>query len=249
MGDDNQCWDFFVDGTCASEPLSLNMTYDTDSNSYKKNIYPDQIYPEIFFAPSNVTWGNAPLNTPLRRNDYHIFHFVNNFEMVSDMNLWVEFNSVPVSQVNSADLQVYVVEKGHDISYFNQDWMNALGTEMIGTITKTATFDHTHSANSSHHLVRLGTDSNGFVGNKALDVSDDFWIVLYSNSPNTNRGWNLRYQPESLCDNSSNWYRGNISGWATTYQQGCPDAHIHISRRNILTQDFVNAVFSKYQSR
>lgn len=249
MGDENTCWDFKVDGTCASEPISTNMIYDEQSNSYQKNIYPDQIYPEIFFALSSITWGNAPLNTPIRRNDYQIFHFINNFDMVSDMNIWIEFNTAPVSDVNSADLQVYIVEKGHDITYFNSDWTLNAGVELAGSKTKTSQYDHTHSANSSHHLIRLSTDANGKVGNKALDISDDFWIVLYSNSPNTSRGWNLRYQPSSLCTNSAHWYRGNITGWTTTFQQGCPDAHIHMSRRNIDYRDSVKAyVSATYES-
>lgn len=244
MGDDNACWDFNTIGECTSQPLQFNMTYNPDTLTYTKSIYPDYIYPEIFFATSEITWNNAPLNTPIRRNDYHIFHFTNKFATVSDMNIWVEFNTVPVSTSNSADLQVYIVEKGHDITYFNTDWRTALGTEVIGSVSKNATVNHVHTTNSSHHLIRLGTDTNGKVGNKALDISGDFWVVLYSNSPNTNRGWNLRYQPTSLCDNNGTWYRGDISGWTTTAQAGCPDAHIHISRSNINYLDSVQASVS-----
>ena len=210
-GDDNPCWDFYADGTCASQPMTFNMTYDSETNTYKRTIYPDQIYPEIFFASSSVTWSNAPLNTPIRRNDYHILHLANTFTMVSDMSFWIEVNSVPASVVNSADLQIYLVEKGHDISYFNSDWMSSDGVELVGTFSKDSEFHHTHSINTSHHLVRLATNSDGTVGNKHLNISGDFWLVYYSNSPNNNRGWNIRYHPDTLCTNENRWYRGNYT--------------------------------------
>lgn len=240
-GNENTCWDFYVDGTCASQPMTFNMTYDSGTNTYNRTIYPDQIYPEILFASSSITWGNTPLNTPIRRNDYHILHLANPFTMVDDMSFWIEVNSVPTSVANSADLQVYLVEKGYDISYFNSDWMKNEGTELVGTFPKNSVFSHTHSINTSHHLVRLATNSDGTVGNKHIDISDDFWLVYYSNSPNNSRGWNLRYHPNTLCNNENRWYRGNISGWETTSQQGCPDSHIHISRRNIEYTDSVEA--------
>ena len=240
-GDNNPCWDYYADSTCASQPLTFNMTYDNGTNTYNRTIYPDQIYPEIFFANSSVTWSNSPLNTPIRRNDYHILHLANPFEMVSDMNFWIEVNSVPVSTVNSTELQVYLVEKGQDISYFNSDWMNNAGVELVGTFSKNSVFNHSHSVNSSHHLVRLTTNSDGTIGNKHIDVSDDFWVVYFSNSPNNSRGWNLRYHPNTLCNNENRWYRGNISECETSSQQGCPDTHIHISRRNIDYTDSVEA--------
>jgi len=48
-------------------------------------------------------------------------------------------------------------------------------------------FNHTHSANSAHHIITLSTNGDGTVGTKNLDLSGDFWIVLYSNTTNTNR--------------------------------------------------------------
>ena len=241
MGDDNECWDFQTNGTCSSEPIEMIMDYNPDTLAYERTIYPDQIYPEIFFASSAITWGNEPLEISVRRNEYQIFHFINNFTVVDGMYLWVEFNAVPLSEKNSTNIEVYLVEKGHDISFFNSNWKNSLGVELIGTKAKDSTFHHTHSVNSSHHLVRLATDINGKVGNNTIDISEDFWIVLYSNSPNNARGWNLRYQPATLCDNNSTWYTGNFTRWTTTLKSGCPDAHIHISRNNV---DYIDSVES-----
>ncbi len=219
MGDENTCWDFNTIGQCASAPLQFDMSYNPETLSYTKNVYPDYIYPEIFFADSDITWNNSPLNTSIRRNEYQIFHFTNKFATVSDMNIWIEFNALPVSTVNSSDLQIYLIEKGHDISYFNSDWRTASGTDIIGSVAKTTALHHTHTVNSSHHLIRIGTNSNGLVGNKLLDISGEFWIVLYSNSPNSSRGWNLKYHPDTLCDNNSTWYKGDISGWVTNLGQ------------------------------
>lgn len=228
------CWDYKVDGTCDSQTKHLTMTYDEVELRWEsQNIYPDYIYPEVYFAPSSITWNNLPQNISLRRGSYHIFHMTNPYDMVGNMSFWIEFNAVPLSQVNSADLQVYIVKKSTPLSFFNSDWRDVdnPNIELVGTKTKTDTVSHTHHVtNSSHYLVSLSTDVNGKIGTKALDISDEFWIVLYSNSPNVARGWNLRYQPSTLCTNSNRWYIGNQSGWTTTYQNGCPDAHIHIAR-------------------
>jgi len=101
----------------------------------------------------------------------------------------------------------------------------------VGNIAVGTSVHHSHTANSSHYLVSLSTNADKSVGNKHLDVSGDFWLILYNTSPNNARGWNLRYQ--TTCTNASGrWLRGSQSGWTTTVQSGCPDAHIHIARRS-----------------
>lgn len=72
-GDGGDCWDYYADGTCSSEPISKQMTY-SNGEWVSPNIYPDYIYPEIYFAPSNITWNNVPLSLNVRRNNYHIMH-------------------------------------------------------------------------------------------------------------------------------------------------------------------------------
>lgn len=126
-GDNTPCWDYNVDGSCASQPITLPMTYSSENMQWSNTrIYPDYIYPEIFFASSTITWNNTPLNTSVRRNDYHILHMENPFTMVGDMSFWIELNAVPVSTTNSADLLVYLVEGESkdidDITFFNSDW-------------------------------------------------------------------------------------------------------------------------------
>jgi len=75
----------------------------------KTSIYPDYIYPEIFFAPSTITWNNAPSQTTINRNNYHIFKMTNPFAMVDEMSFWIELNAVPNNTNNSSDLLVYLV--------------------------------------------------------------------------------------------------------------------------------------------
>jgi hypothetical protein len=58
---------------------------------------------------------------------------------------------------------------------------------LVGTITNAMEFDHEHTENSQHHLVALTTNADGTIGNNNLDISDDFWIVLYPNTTNANR--------------------------------------------------------------
>lgn len=232
-GDGGSHWDHYVDGSPSSQSVVKNMTYDPSVSKWRStNIYPDSIYPEILFMPSTISWNNTPQNTIVRRNNYQLMHMSNPYVPTGDMSFWIELNAYRQSAVNSANLQVYLVEKGHDIAYFQQDWRSLPGVELVGAITKDATPNHTHTANSSHHIVRLGSNPDGSFGVKNLDIEGDFWIVLYSTSPNDDRGYNLRYQPSSLCNNNNRWYSGSQAGWATSLQSGCPDAHIHMARRS-----------------
>ena len=220
-GGETPCWDYTVDGICESENVVKTMTQ-SGGTWTSSNIYPDSIYPEIFFAKSSVTWGNAPESRILRRNDYSIMHFDNPFTMVSDMSFFIEINAYPISTTKSADLQVYLVQKNLDITKFNSSWFGTSGVELVGTIDKNSSYHHTHSTTSSHRLIPLSTNTDGTIGTNSIDVSGDFWIVLYSQSPNNNKGWSLQYQPESLCDYDNRWYSGNISGWTTTELRGMP---------------------------
>lgn len=232
-GDGSTDWNYYTDGTADSDSRSYTLAYNAGLDKWVSgNVYPDSIYPEIYFAPSSTTWSNAPSNIITRRNNYQLLHFDNAFSMNGAMSFWVEFNAYRRSAVNSADLQVYLVEQSHDITYFQEDWRAKAGVELIGTITKDAAFNHSHNANSSHHLVSLSSNIDGTVGDKSLNIDNDFWIVLYNTSPNDARGWDLRYQSSSLCTNSGDWYTGSQAGWTTTAQTGCPDAHVHMARRD-----------------
>lgn len=231
-GDGGSAWNYYADGTAYAErQIIKSMSYDIGLGKWKsENIYPDNIYPEIFFAPSTITWNNAPSVTTLNRNNYQLLHFSNPYTMTGQQNIWIELNAYRRSATNSADLQVYVVGKGHDITYFQNDWRNKSDIEQAGVISRLDSFNHTHSANSSHHLVSLATNENTTVGQKEIDISDDFWIILYSNSPNNARGWDFRYQTN--CNVTDRWFSGSQAGWATTNQTGCPDAHVHTARRS-----------------
>lgn len=244
-GDGGNCWDYFANGVCGSDTREYDMAYDEENLEWtSSNIYPDMIYPEVYFASSDVTWNNVPLNTPVRRGEYQLMHINNPFGMFGDMSFWIEFNAIP-NAANSANMEVYLVESGKTISFFNTDWRSSADVELVGTLSNDAVFNHQHTANSSHHLVPLATNANGTIGSKSLSIAGDFWIILYNTSPNVNRGWNLRYHPSTLCNNNSRWYSGNQSGWSTALKSGCPDAHIHIARRTT-NMDGVNAVLTGY---
>lgn len=240
------CWDYYIDGTCDSAPVTKNMTYNSSSGKWEsQNIYPDDIYPEIYFSKSNVTWYNAPSNKIMNRNSYQLFNFNNPFDMVEGMSFFVEINAAPRSTTNSADLQVYLVAKDTNVSFFNSNWLSDPKVSLIGTISRNDAYNHSHTANSSHHLVSLKTDASGLVN--GLDISDNFWIVVYNSSPNNARGWDLRYHSTSVsgCSDLGRWYQGSQSGWTTTAMSGCPDAHVHVARRiegtNMTVQDGIEA--------
>lgn len=238
------CWNFFVDGRCDSDARTKSMINVSGDLWESTNIFPDDIYPEIFFVPSDITWYYAPEDRTFNRNNYQILKFNNPFEMVDGMSFFIEFNTIPQAINNSADLQVYLVAKNKDISFFNTDWRSSPDVSLVGTINRSQNVHHTHTSNSSHYLVALSTDSTGKVA--GLDVSDDFWVILYNNSPNNNRGWSIRYHTICDAEASGYWYQGSQANWSTSLQTGCPDAHIHIARtltdNNLTVRDGVQAV-------
>lgn len=246
--DGGSYWNYYADGTPASDSVTKAMTdMNSDGRWISSSVYPDNIYPEIFFAPSSITWNNVPSNTNVRRSNYHLMHFNNSLEMESSASFFIELNATPVSLVNSADLEVYLVEKGKAVTFFDSDWRNSASVELVGTIGRNVSYHHTHiDGKSSHYLVALETNANKTVGSKNLDISDDFWIIIYSNSPNNNRGWNLKYQNSALCDNTNSWYTGNQSGWSVAAQAGCPDAHIHMARRGTPSDGVMATVTANY---
>ena len=230
---------YYVNGT----PIWDNRTYPLLSgggDSYYRHFYPDHLYPEIMFADSNVTWENEPDNYPLWRGQYHIMKFENPFSVDTNMSFWIEFNAVPVSASSppSLDLLVYLIGNGEDISYFQTDWREGINTIQVGSVNRNTPFHHVHSPNSSHHLIALSTNSSGLIN--GLNISGNFWVVLYSNAPSITRGWNLRYHSSLIADNNAHWYTGVFNTWTTTHRNGAPDVHIHLARNETIV-DTVNA--------
>ena len=237
------CWDYYVNGTCGSEELSFPMADQGEGIWLKENIYPDYIYPEIYFVESDITWYNEPEDIRMWRGNYHLFNFTNSFDMENNMSFWIEFNSIAAAG-NSVDLSVYIIGNGSNqigLDYFTEDWRSKDNTELVATLDRNIAFHHTHTVNSTHHLVALGTNADGTIGSKNINVSEYFWVILYPDSPNTGRGWDLRYHDEILCSNTNAWYTASRTGgtWnSPVFQNGCPDAHIHIARR--ISNDGIN---------
>jgi cell division septation protein DedD len=153
--------------------------------------------------------------------------------MGANTSFFIEIYATPkTSPPLSVDMQVFVVGKGFNISAFgsgnlsNEAWRDHPDVELVGTISQNSSFHHTHSANSSHFLIGFSTNSSGKVGNKGLDISGDFWVILTTGHQLQNRGWDLKYH--AGCNNSGTWYKG--SGTTFTLQSGCPDAHVHFAR-------------------
>lgn len=231
--DGGSYWNYYANGS-AYPPSTTHTMTDADLNgSWTTGIVrPDHIYPQIFFAPSSITWNNVPSSTEIRRANYHLLHFNNSFTSEASSTFFIEVNAVPRSLINSADLEVYLVNKNKAVSFFNSDWRASSNVELVGTIGRNTAFNHNHVVgNSSHYLVALNANADGTFGQKNLDISGDFWIILYNTAPNSNRGWNLKYHSLSLCSNGGMWYTGNQSNWATVAQSGCPDVHVHFARR------------------
>lgn len=243
-------WQYSVDGTPHGDTVTKAMSYDSGVGKWRSaNIWPDDIYPQIYFADESITWNNAPTDASVWRRNYHILKYTNPFTMVGDMNFYIELNVVPVSASNPSVLYVYLVGKDQNIStYFNSDWRTKPQTVLVDTIGPAESPHHTHSANSAHHLIALKPNSDGTIGTNNVDISSNFYVVLYEESVRSSLGWLLRYQGTSLCNNSANWYTADRPGtnlWRTpVHVAGCPDAHIHVARRDPSHLDGVKAVVS-----
>lgn len=243
-----ESWNYKTDGTPESDSRTKTMSYDSASSRWRSQaVYPDDVYPEIYYAGSNTTWYNAPSNMNIWRRNYQVMHFNNSFTVDPNMTFFIEVNAAPVNTTNSSDLFVYVVGRDVDLySYFNSDWRSKSQTQLVGTINRNQAFHHQHTSNATHHLVALSTNADGTLGSNNIDISSDFFIVLYQDSNNTNRGWNLRYHSSSICQNDERWFVADRSGggtWNTpVYQNGCPDVHTHIARNTVDYNDGVRAV-------
>ncbi|MBW2976438.1 hypothetical protein KY347_03255, partial [Candidatus Woesearchaeota archaeon] len=74
------CWEFYVNGSCVEgTSIVTNMTEGSDKEYYKKTIRPDNIYPQVQFGGDAIYWENKRNATDIRRGNYHLFNFTNNF--------------------------------------------------------------------------------------------------------------------------------------------------------------------------
>jgi len=232
-GDDGYC-NQYVNGTpCMNKTLSYEMALKSGS-IYNLTIIPDYFYPTIFYAPMNTTLYNEPYDIPIWRDNYHLMHFENLFTMTGNTTIFFEVNIDPnsITPPSSKDLLVYLVERNQDTTYFEENWIDKDGVELITSINYNDSPGDYHTTNSSHHIIKMSTNSDGTIGNKHLNVTDDFWIVVYCNTNSISRGWSLRGHDETVANNTEHWYIGSKSGWTVTHQSGIPDAHIHIVRRD-----------------
>ncbi|WP_198314158.1 T9SS type A sorting domain-containing protein [Alkalitalea saponilacus] len=236
--------EFYTDGEEFNEDPYKKVMTNIGGDTYSNNtIRPDDVYPEIFFAPTNVTTTNVPVDIQINRSQYHIMKFNNPFKIVNNSSIFIEFYAEPRSG-SSIDLQVYIVGGGESLSFFQgSDWRNDSNAELVGTINRDDDFNHTHGPNSKHHIVRLLTNEDGTIGNNSIDINGDFWIVLMAPTPAAVRSWDLKYHTkdknggrdnDGLIDQplsgNATWYRGNATNWTTAAQSGLPDVHIHLAR-------------------
>lgn len=244
-GDGSSHWDFHADGIPHTRAVTKTMSYDAASAKWmSETIRPDEIYPEIFFAPSTITWNNVPTDMEIRKNNYQILHFSNPFTVRNQSTFFIEMNAAPQSTENASDLMVYLIRNNKGVEFFNDEWREGPDAELVGSFSKDAYFSHMHTTHSSHLMVRLSANADGTIGSKNLNINGDFWVVLYSNSPKDERGWNVRHHSSALCNNNNGWYLGNQAGWGTAPQTGCPDVHVHMARRDVSYSDGVTAAIT-----
>jgi PGF-pre-PGF domain-containing protein len=235
-GDGSSYIDYYVNGTSVLKTTNLNLTY-SGGELTSTSLYPDNIYPEIYFQPSTVTWYKTPSDSLTYRHNYQVMDFQNPFTMDSNMSLFIEINAVPVSGTTSVPLEVYLVSKEADLSYFESNWLTGQYTTLAGTISRTDAYHHTHNANATHYLIPLTTNATGKIN--GLNIDDEFYIVLYANTVTSGKGWNVKY----ITNPSTSWYsadRVSTNSWSAPVQQsGSPAVHVHVARNEAI-DDGVN---------
>lgn len=229
----NSNWDFLTNGTPFPNPNEslVKAATNTSGNAWSfSQLRPDNIYSEIAFIYDITT---TPSNSRFWQDSYQLMNFKNKYEITANTNFFIEVYATPnPGSPPSADMHVYLVGKGFNISDFqaggplaNEAWQNHASVELVGTINRDEPFHHSHSSNSSHFLVPLSADANGKIGNKNLDISGDFWIILSTGHQLQTRGWDMKYHAGS---NNGTWYKGSGTNFAQ--QTGCPDVHVHFAR-------------------
>ncbi len=235
--EDASCWGYYTNGTCLRYLASeYNMTLYSKNIWKKSGILPDTIYPQIGFGDDTIFLDNPPLNMSVWRGSYQLFNYTNPFTITANTTFLIEFDAAPVSLTQSYNLYVYVVGNRSGLNYFTEDWTTKPSTELVATYSKDSTYDHRHSNNSAHYLVTLTTNSNGTIGNN-INISGQFWVILFQDSVKVGKGWDLKYLNTSYCNNLNSWFIGEKTSSGTWYlplhQQGCPNTHIHFMRKHV----------------
>ena len=231
-------WNYYThdtDGSTASNDPVVKVKTGGEffNDSQFRGIRPDDIYPEIHFASSDITHYNEPKDIIINRDNIQLMKFNNPFNMVANTSFFIEFYAEPADQrpPRAMGLDVYLVGNDKDKDFFADDnWMNDDDVSLVATINHDDDFNHLHSEHSKHHVVYLSADENGEV--QGIDVDGNFWVVLTSNTSLERRSWNLKYHKKDGegedCDNQDTWFTKNNTGVVS--QTGCPDAHVHIAR-------------------
>ncbi|MGM0572967.1 MAG: Ig-like domain-containing protein, partial [Bacteroidota bacterium] len=230
-------WNYNVDGTPAdNDPTTITISANDLAGPVTQTfdfepIRPDNIYPEIQFAPSSVVYNNTPENSQIDRDRLHLMKFENPLEVVDNTAFFIEVYAEPVAEnpPRPIDLEVYLVGKGKDLTFFDGNWQDDNDVALVRAINWEDPFDHTHSLNSAHHLTPLtasGDPATIKVGTKEIDVNDDFWIVLSVDAQQANRSWNLKYHTGA---ETGFWHVKDGNNTAVA-QSGYPDMHVHLAR-------------------
>jgi len=235
---DNYAWNYYTHdsngSTADNDPVVKKEAGDGSENYLFERIRPDDIYPEIHFASSDITHNNEPADILINRDNQQLMHFNNPFNMVANTSFFIEFYAEPAEQrpPPPVGLDVYLVPSGVASSAFeNGEWITNTEAKLVATIGRDDSFNHAHSEYSMHHVVYLSADDQGLV--QGLDVSNDFWVVLSAHTSDARRSWNLKYHPDdgsvTACDNHDTWFirKGDND---VVSQAGCPDSHVHLAR-------------------
>lgn len=240
--DGRECRDYLASGECVTNTtLTHPLVFSWGTTWVKTWVRPDHIYPQIFFMDNAKNWWTPKTNHQLKKNEYEILHYKNPFTMEGGMSFFIELNIAPISTWNSDNLDVYVVKKDKTIDFFKSDWLTNTGVERVASFSRLTTFNHSHGANSDHHLITLTTNADGTIWTNHVDVSWDFRIVTVVNTPATNKWWYLSYLPSTVCQNTNWRYVGTLQTRKTASQGWCPDLHVHVARRDDPIRDWMKA--------
>lgn len=254
-GNGGSCIDYYASGSCAvtwwSTSFSYPLIYSGNNIRVKKRIYPDQIYPEIYFADNSITWYTTGSQSRITQSNYTLVHMKNPYIMTGNTTFRIEMSVSSWTNPNVVDLQAYLIKSWTNLSFFtSNDRRTNTWVQLVGAITKSTAYSHTHTqgtVNKSDYLISLAANNDGTIGTNHINISGDFWIALYANTNSTTRGRDLKYYSWTICQNASGRYIGNQGAWRTTTRQsGCPDIHVHITRESTYLDGVKAIVYASY---
>jgi len=238
-GDGLSCYQFYPNGTCL---LSDNITKNLFNYSSNQIFYNDTIdYHEVFlgieYTLDSNYHNNAPEFIDIYKSSYHILNFTNNFTVGINTTIKIDVDVREKFNTNK-DIRIYLIGNQVGYDYFTSDWRTKENTTLIRSIPISTSYDYIHDESRFYQVI-LESNNSGLFTSNGLNLSNVFYIVIYSDGGASINSWNMSFLNTTFpC--KGNWYIGSTTGWSLTLTTGCPSVHTHFIRNTQNIRDGIN---------